>query len=34
MSNPASITLLKDGGVFPQQAGDTILRAALRAERD
>lgn len=31
MSNPASITLLKDGGVFPQQAGDTILRAALRA---
>lgn len=31
MSDPASITLQKDGSTFVQQAGDTILRAALRA---
>lgn len=33
MSNPASIRIQKDGGVFAQQPGDTILRAALRAEK-
>lgn len=31
MSEQASITNQKDGSVFPQAAGDSILRAALRA---